>query len=99
MADRSGNPHGKKVRAELIGPILVILPHNPGDVVMALQTIQRLKADSPLLEVDYLCSEECRELVEGNPLLRRIILLPRRALKELLNQGRGEEVLDRTEKF
>jgi ADP-heptose:LPS heptosyltransferase len=71
----------------LTGPILVILPHNPGDVVMALQAIRRVKADHPGLEADYLVSEECRELVHGSPLIRRAFAIPKKALKASWNAG------------
>ncbi len=54
---------------------------------MALQAIRRLKADRPGLEVDYLVGEECRELVQGNPLLRKVMTLPKRALRESWNSG------------
>jgi ADP-heptose:LPS heptosyltransferase len=73
---------GSRARA-----LLVILPHNPGDVVMALQAIRRIKARFADLEVDYLVSEECRELVQGSPLLRKVIAIPKRALKQAWNAG------------
>jgi ADP-heptose:LPS heptosyltransferase len=67
--------------------LLVILPHNPGDVIMALQAIRRIKARFGDLEVDYLVSEECRELVQGSPLLRKVLAIPKRALKQAWNAG------------
>lgn len=67
--------------------LLVILPHNPGDVVMALQAIRRIKSRFGDLEVDYLVGEECRELVQGSPLLRKIIAIPKRALKQAWKAG------------
>lgn len=79
--------------------ILFILPHNPGDVVMAMQAVRRLKAERPDIEVDYLVGEESRELVEGSPLLRRVHVLPRRALRDRWNAGDGAAVLDSLERF
>ena len=77
-----GHPEGKKVRATVNGSLLVILPHNPGDVVMALLAIARIRAACPGLAVDYVIGEECRELAEGNPLIRKVYPLPRRGLRE-----------------
>src|SRR5690606_178490 len=67
--------------------ILVILPHNQGDVVMALQAIRMVKAERPGLEVDYLVSDECRELVMGSPLLRQVHVLPKDSLPRLRENG------------
>jgi ADP-heptose:LPS heptosyltransferase len=81
------------------GPILVILPHNPGDVVMALQAIRRVKAEHPGLEVDYLVSEECRDLVQGSPLIRRAIPIPKKALRASWDAGDDDGLLGRLESF
>lgn len=69
------------------GGILVILPHNPGDVVMALQALRRLRASHPDIQADYLVSEECRPLVAGSPLIRNVFTLPRKALRERWEAG------------
>jgi ADP-heptose:LPS heptosyltransferase len=79
--------------------LLVILPHNPGDVVMALQAIRRIKARFADLEVDYLVSEECRELVQGSPLLRTVIAIPKRALKQAWSAGDSSGVGATLESF
>jgi ADP-heptose:LPS heptosyltransferase len=81
------------------GAVLVLLPHNPGDVVMALQAIRRVKASYPDLAFDYVASEECRGLVEGNPLLRSVFLLPRRALRERWEAGDDAGLFARVEEF
>ncbi len=75
------------------GPILVILPHNPGDVVMALQAIRRVKARYPGLDVDYLVGEECKDLAQASPLLRKVMVIPKRALKALWDEGDADGVL------
>lgn len=79
--------------------LLIILPHNPGDVVMGLQAIRRLKALHPGLEVDYLVSEECRAVAEGSPLLRRLIVIPKRALKSRWASGDDPGLLSALESF
>jgi len=87
------------VTASGAGALLVILPHNPGDVVMALQAIRHVKADFPGLDVDYLVGEECLDLVQGSPLIRKTLVLPKRALKAAWNAGDSPGVLARMEAF
>lgn len=79
--------------------VLVILPQNPGDVVMALQAIRRLKAEIPELEVDYLVSEACGDLVRGSPLLRKVHVLPKPTLKALCEAGGGIGGMEGAEAF
>ena len=81
------------------GPVLVILPHNPGDVVMALSAIRRLREAYPDLSVDYLAGEESRSLVTDNPLIRRAHVLPRRDLAELWRRDDAMGVFGRVEAF
>lgn len=81
------------------GPVLVILPHNPGDVVMALQAIGRLKADRPLISFDYMVSEECRSLVEGSPVIRNAHIIPRRPLKEAWDRNDASAAVALVEAF
>src|SRR3954466_12083417 len=54
---QTGNTQGAEVRGSMSDGLLVLLPHNPGDVVMALQAIRRVKASYPGLPVDYVVSE------------------------------------------
>lgn len=54
---------------------------------MALQAIRRIKADFPGVEVDYVVGEECRCLVEGNPLIRKTLVIPKKSLKDFWNAG------------
>lgn len=81
------------------GPLLVILPYNPGDVAMALAAIARIRAALPALAVDYVVGEECRELAQGNPLLRKVHVLPRKALREAWSAGDAGAVTARTRAF
>lgn len=78
---------------------LAILPHNPGDVVMAFGALARIRAAYPPheLALDYVIGEECRELAENHPLLRHVHPLPRRALKESWAAGDTGAVLSRLE--
>lgn len=66
---------------------------------MALQAIRRVKARHPGLEVDYLVGEECRDLALGNPLLRKVFVIPKRDLKALWEGGDSEGVLARLGAF
>ncbi len=79
--------------------MLFILPNNPGDVVMALQTVGRLKAERPDLRCDYLVSDECRSLVEGSPLIRRVHIIPKQLLKAKWNAGEVTQAVALVEKF
>lgn len=81
------------------GPLLVILPHNPGDVVMALAAITRIRSNFPELEIDYVVGEECRALVEGSPLLRRVLAIPRQSLLDSWSAGDVAAVISRVEAF
>jgi ADP-heptose:LPS heptosyltransferase len=81
------------------GGLLVLLPHNPGDVVMALQAIRRVKASYPSLPVDYVVSEECRGLAEGGPLLRRVFVIPRKALRARWEAGDDAGLMAELEGF
>jgi ADP-heptose:LPS heptosyltransferase len=83
----------------LIGPLLILLPHNPGDVVMALMAAARVKAAYPRLPIDYIVGEECRALVENHPLLRKVHVLPRGRIKEAWARGDGAAVLSGLEAF
>lgn len=83
----------------MTGSLLVILPHNPGDVVMALQAVARIKAALPALPIDYVVGEECRELAEGSPLLHRVHILPRRRLRDALSSGDGDGLLRAVEEI
>lgn len=66
---------------------------------MALQAIRRIKADFPGLGVDYVAGEECRGLVEGSPLIRKALIIPKRALKESWNAGDAGGVAGHLEEF
>ncbi len=73
--------------------LLIILPYNPGDVVMGLITAERLKSVFPAWEIDFLASDETRELAEAHPLLHKVHVLPRNALKQARKRGDYEGLL------
>lgn len=64
---------------------------------MALAAISRLKSVHAHLEIDYVVGEECRTLVEGSPLLRRVFALPRRALLDAWAAGDATAVISHLE--
>lgn len=66
---------------------------------MALAAISRLRSAFSDLEIDYVVGEECRNLVEGSPLLRRVFALPRRALLDSWSSGNATAVISRLETF
>lgn len=74
--------------------VLVMMPNNPGDVLMALQAIQsvwEIALQEKVIEVHYLVDHECAGLVENSPLIHRAWIQPRASVveqsKNNLNQG------------
>ncbi len=66
---------------------LVMMPHHPGDVIMALpaaQALDRLYPDQP---VDFLVSPECASLLRGHPGLRRVWEVDVRSIAVELESG------------
>ncbi|OGS34638.1 MAG: hypothetical protein A2293_02935 [Elusimicrobia bacterium RIFOXYB2_FULL_49_7] len=64
--------------------ILVMLPNNPGDVLMATPALRSLKADGHT--VHFLVDEESALLVRHNANIDCLHVLPRRKLKEKLSE-------------
>ena len=58
--------------------ILLIRLRRIGDVVMTTQAVAVLKAQLPHASISYLIEEPYRELVEGNPHLDEVIIVPRK---------------------
>jgi ADP-heptose:LPS heptosyltransferase len=58
-----------------------------------------VKASYAGLPVDYVVSEECRSLVEGSPLLRRVFVIPRQALRARWQAGDDTGLIDELEGF
>lgn len=55
--------------------ILIVKASALGDVIHALPVLSWLKSADPSLEIDWLVEEEFAPLLEGHPLLRRVIRL------------------------
>jgi ADP-heptose:LPS heptosyltransferase len=83
----------------LIKPILVILPYNPGDVIMALQAVGELKSHWPKLSFHYLVSDECHSLVDASPVIDQVYVLPRRSLKSQASMGKFQAAFTELEAF
>ena len=79
--------------------LLVILPHNPGDVVMALQAIHKIKTNWLDVEVDYLTGEECCSLVQGSELIHRAYVIPKKVLRETWNLGNVDKAINQLSDF
>ena len=58
--------------------ILIIKPSALGDIVQALPVLTGLKRRWPDAQIDWIVNDSLREILEGHPCLRRIILYPRR---------------------
>ena len=68
--------------------ILIVKLSALGDVVQALPVLAALKRGHPGLEIDWVAERPQAELLEGHPLLRRLIVFPRREILALFKRGR-----------
>lgn len=74
-------------RSAHINKVLVILPHNPGDVIMGACVLSRLRCKYPHALIDWVVSAECSELVLGNRELNKVHIIPAGAIKTSFNKG------------
>jgi heptosyltransferase-1 len=58
--------------------ILIIKPSALGDIVQALPVLTGLKRHWPHAEIDWVVNDSFREILDGHPCLRRVVLYPRR---------------------
>ncbi|MBL8027858.1 MAG: glycosyltransferase family 9 protein [Fibrobacteres bacterium] len=65
--------------------ILVMLPNNPGDVLMVTPALRRLKKMGH--EVHFLTDADCVDLVRFNPNIDKLHILKRREIKKQLNSN------------
>lgn len=65
----------------------VLMPYNPGDVIMALQAIQDWHRRHSDWAIDFIVGDDAQELAGNLSWLRRVIPLPRRLLRHGLAQG------------
>ena len=61
---------------------LLILPNNPGDVVMGLHAATALKNAYPHDALAFVVDQECAALVEGNPSVDLCLQVPRKRIRE-----------------
>lgn len=74
---------------------LIILPNNPGDVLMALQAIQSVWAEAistHAIEIHYIVDSESQSLIEGSPLIAQTWVQPRSEVVKLWNESTPEAV-------
>jgi ADP-heptose:LPS heptosyltransferase len=77
---------------KLVGKkILVILPNNLGDVIMATPVLQGLKAESPDARISFFVEQGFEAGIEKNPHCDEIIRFPRKAIRDGLWFGDGQE--------
>jgi len=58
--------------------ILIIKPSALGDIVQALPVLTGLKRHWPDAEIDWIVNDSLREILDGHPCLRRVVLYPRK---------------------
>jgi len=68
--------------------ILVVRLSSRGDVVFATSMIPALRNAFPEARITWVVEEESRDVVEGNPRLDRVLVLPRTGWKRMLRAGR-----------
>ena len=57
--------------------VLLVRPRRIGDVVMTTPAVTALRKGLPLAHVSYVIEAPYRDLIEGNPYVDRVIVLPR----------------------
>lgn len=81
---------------------LIILPNNPGDVLMALQAIQSVWSEaiaSQSIEIHYLVDSEAQSLVEGSPIITKTWVQPRSQVVQLWNDSTPQATQDLVREF
>ena len=68
--------------------LLIVKMSALGDVVMSLPALMALKKSFPELAVDWLVEPPAAGLINGHPLLNRVIVSPRKKLSALIKSGR-----------
>jgi heptosyltransferase II len=75
--------------------ILVVLPNNLGDVIMATPVLEGLFYKHPGANIVFLCEENFSGGMEHNPYCKKIIYLPRKTIRDQLvsNWRSGKDLL------
>jgi ADP-heptose:LPS heptosyltransferase len=58
--------------------ILIIKPSGLGDIVQALPVLTGLKRRWPAAQIDWIVNDTFKEILEGHPCLRNVIIYPRK---------------------
>ena len=69
--------------------ILIVKLSALGDVVQTLPVLSALKRAYPGLEIDWVVEEQNAEILMGHPLIRRLLIFPRRRILRLLKSASG----------
>jgi ADP-heptose:LPS heptosyltransferase len=74
---------------------LVMMPHHPGDVLMALPVAMMLARVYPDHPIDFLVSPECASLLQSHPCLRKVWEVDIKGISTDLAQGSETQLLSR----
>lgn len=74
--------------------ILVIMPNNPGDVIMALYALTTFKVRHPQTLIHYLVDAECQDLIINNPIIEKVWILPRSKISKATSQKVVDQELE-----
>lgn len=64
--------------------ILVVLPNNLGDVIMATPVLEGLRAKHPDARLTFLVEDGFEEPLDGCPFVDEVIMIPRKRIRNLL---------------
>jgi ADP-heptose:LPS heptosyltransferase len=76
--------------------ILIIMPNNPGDVLMACFALDAIACQNPMAELHFLIDEENASLLEDHPQLQSVQILPRKKLQQQMSNEPLDLVLEHT---
>ncbi len=71
--------------------ILVLKPSSLGDIVHTLPAVASIKRAFPETQIDWLANTEWTPILEGCPILNRVIAFPRREFKRLSGLWKGKK--------
>ncbi len=69
--------------------LLIVKPSSLGDIVHTLPALAAIHRAAPAAKIDWLVNTEWRPLLEGLPILDRLLVFPRRELRGLAGLLRG----------
>jgi ADP-heptose:LPS heptosyltransferase len=82
---------------DALSKILVVLPNNLGDVIMATPVMEGLAKKYPKAHVMFFCEEGYEAGMQNNPFCSRIVTFPRKKIRECLGQDwhKGRDLCSR----